>query len=89
LKIFLSASAPARAERRYKQLIEKGLDANLRALLDSIQARDERDQARSASPLRPADDALVIDSTALAIDDVFGAVWHAALQRGLWAEGEI
>jgi cytidylate kinase len=87
LKIFLSASAPARAERRYKQLIEKGLDANLRALLDSIQARDERDQARSASPLRPADDALVIDSTALAIDDVFGAVWRAALQRGLCAEG--
>ena len=86
LKIFLSASAPARAERRYKQLKEKGLDANLRALLDSIQARDERDQARSASPLRPADDALVIDSTALAIDDVFGAVWHAALQRGLCAE---
>jgi cytidylate kinase len=87
LKIFLSASAPARAERRYKQLKEKGLDANLRALLDSIQARDERDQARSASPLRPADDALVIDSTALAIDDVFGAVWRAALQRGLCAEG--
>jgi cytidylate kinase len=87
LKIYLSASAPARAERRYKQLKEKGLDANLRALLDSIQARDERDQARSASPLRPADDALVIDSTALAIDDVFGAVWRAALQRGLCAEG--
>lgn len=87
LKIFLSASAPARAERRYKQLKEKGLDANLRALLDSIQARDERDQARSASPLRPADDALVIDSTALAIDDVLGAVWRAALQRGLCAEG--
>jgi cytidylate kinase len=86
LKIFLSASAPARAERRYKQLKEKGLDANLRALLDSIQARDERDQARSASPLRPADDALVIDSTALAIDDVFGAVWRAALQRGLCVE---
>ena len=87
LKIFLSASAPARAERRYKQLKEKGLDANLRALLDSIKARDERDQARSTSPLRPADDALVIDSTALAIDDVFGAVWRAALQRGLCAEG--
>lgn len=87
LKIFLSASAPARAERRYKQLKEKGLDANLRALLDSIQARDERDQVRSASPLRPADDALVIDSTALAIDDVFGAVWRAAVQRGLCAEG--
>lgn len=86
LKIFLSASAPARAERRYKQLKEKGLDANLRALLDSIQARDERDQARSASPLRPADDALVIDSTALAIDDVFAAVWRVAVQRGLCAE---
>ena len=87
LRFFLSASAPARAERRYKQLKEKGLDANLRALLESIQARDERDQARSASPLRPADDALVIDSTALAVDDVFGAVWRAALQRGLCAEG--
>ena len=85
LKIFLSASAPARAERRYKQLIEKGLDANLRALLESIQARDERDQARTAAPLRPADDALVIDSTALSIDEVFDVVWRVAIRRGLGA----
>jgi cytidylate kinase len=85
LKIFLSASAPARAERRYKQLIEKGLDANLRALLESIRTRDERDQARAAAPLRPAEDALVIDSTALSIDEVFEVVWRVALRRGLGA----
>ncbi|HEU0219373.1 MAG TPA: bifunctional 3-phosphoshikimate 1-carboxyvinyltransferase/cytidylate kinase [Gallionella sp.] len=68
LKIFLTASAEARAERRYKQLKEKGMDANITALLQEIQARDERDTQRSASPLHQASDASLLDTTALNIE---------------------
>ncbi|TAM47464.1 MAG: (d)CMP kinase, partial [Gammaproteobacteria bacterium] len=57
LKIFITASPEVRAERRYKQLKEKGFDANLRRLLDEIRDRDARDAARAASPLKPAADA--------------------------------
>jgi cytidylate kinase len=53
--------------------------------VESIRTRDERDQARAAAPLRPAEDALVIDSTALSIDEVFEVVWRVALRRGLGA----
>ncbi|MDP4030171.1 MAG: bifunctional 3-phosphoshikimate 1-carboxyvinyltransferase/cytidylate kinase [Gallionella sp.] len=70
LKIFLTASAGARAERRYKQLKEKGMDANIAALLQDIQARDERDTQRSAAPLQQAPDAILLDTTALSIDEV-------------------
>ncbi len=70
LKIFLDASAEERAHRRYKQLKEKGLDANLPALLTDIQARDDRDRNRAASPLKAADDALVLDTTALSVTEV-------------------
>ena len=52
LKIFLTASAELRAERRYKQLKEKGIDANIRTLLQELRERDERDSARSTAPLR-------------------------------------
>jgi len=68
LKIFLTASAGARAERRYKQLKEKGMDANIAALLQDIQARDERDTQRSAAPLQQAPDAILLDTTALSIE---------------------
>lgn len=76
LKIFLTASAEARAERRYKQLIEKGFSANLSALVDDIRARDDRDMNRAVAPLKPADDAIVLDSTQLGIEAVMERVLH-------------
>jgi len=83
LKIFLDASAEERAKRRYKQLKDKDLGVSLRALLESIRERDERDRSRAVSPLKPADDAVVIDSSSLSIDDVFEQVWQLAVDRGL------
>jgi cytidylate kinase len=74
VKVFLTASSEERAERRYKQLIGRGESANLRDLLDDIKARDTRDTERSASPLKPADDAELIDSTAMSIDDVLETI---------------
>jgi cytidylate kinase len=71
VKLFLTASAEVRAKRRYKQLKEKGLGANLRGLIDEIRQRDERDRTRSASPLRPADDAVTIDTSNKSIEEVF------------------
>jgi cytidylate kinase len=70
LKIFLTASAEARAQRRYKQLKEKGENVNLSRLFRDIKKRDERDSSRALSPLKPADDAHVIDSTGMAIEEV-------------------
>jgi len=71
VKIFLTASAEARAERRFKQLQEKGEPVNKGALIADIIERDARDSNRSVSPLRPGDDAVVIDSTDLGIEQVF------------------
>ena len=78
LKLFLTASAEVRAERRYKQLKEKGIDANIRTLLQELRERDERDSARSTAPLRKAADARELDSTGLGIDEVVRQVleWH-------------
>ena len=70
LKIFLTASLDARAQRRYKQLIGKGIDAILPALLRDLKERDRRDTERVISPLKPAEDAIVIDTTDLTIDQV-------------------
>ncbi len=70
LKVFLTASPQIRAERRYKQLIEKGIDANLRALSRDLRDRDERDAKRAVAPLVPAPDSQVLDSSALSIDEV-------------------
>jgi cytidylate kinase len=69
-KIFLTASAEERAQRRYKQLKDKGISGNLAALLRDINERDERDSQRSASPLKPAEDAVTIDTSALSIEQV-------------------
>jgi cytidylate kinase len=80
-KFFLTASAEERAQRRYKQLINKGVSVNLRALLQDIASRDERDANRAVSPLRPAQDALVIDTTSLSIDEVFEKVFAEAGKR--------
>lgn len=80
LKVFLDASAEARAKRRYKQLKEKGLSANLENLVDEIRARDERDRDRSVAPLRAADGALVLDTTSLSIAEVLERVLDAVRQ---------
>ncbi len=74
LKIFLTASADERAKRRYKQLIEKGNNVKLSDLVVEIQERDERDMNRSASPLIAAQDATIIDTSELSIDEVFQKV---------------
>ena len=70
LKIFLTASPEVRAQRRYKQLIEKGISANLRALSRDLQERDARDANRALAPLVPAPDSQVLDSSALSVEQV-------------------
>lgn len=77
LKVFLTATAESRAERRYKQLIEKGFSANLADLLRDLRQRDERDANRAVAPLRPAEGAVVIDSTHLDIDQTVAQVLRA------------
>jgi cytidylate kinase len=73
-KVFLTASAEERAKRRYKQLKEKGLAVTLSALLREIEARDARDAARPVAPLKPAADAVLIDSTGMPVDVVVAKV---------------
>lgn len=70
VKIFLTASAQERARRRFSQLKAAGVDVSIDAVLEEIRVRDERDMNRSAAPLKPADDAQVIDSTGLSIQEV-------------------
>jgi cytidylate kinase len=74
VKIFLDASAEVRADRRYKQLKGKGLDANLLGLVEDIRARDARDRGRSVAPLCAAEDAIIVDSTAMSIEEVLDRV---------------
>jgi cytidylate kinase len=74
VKVFLTASAEERAQRRFNQLKEKGFDVKIGRLLDDIRQRDERDQNRKVAPLIPAEGALVIDSTELSIDEVVGKI---------------
>ena len=73
-KIFLTASAEERAERRHKQLKDKGVSVNFDDLLREIMARDARDAQRTVAPLKPADDAVLIDTTGIGIDDVVARV---------------
>jgi cytidylate kinase len=73
-KVFLTASAGARAQRRYKQLIDKGISANLPALVVDMEARDARDTQRSVAPLKPAPDALLLDTTEMDIESSVQAV---------------
>ncbi|MFS1465667.1 (d)CMP kinase [Vibrio lentus] len=75
-KIFLDASAEERANRRLKQLQEKGLDVKFDNLLSEIQERDDRDRNRPVAPLRPAEDALVLDSTSMNIEQVVEKALH-------------
>jgi cytidylate kinase len=79
LKVYLTASVAARADRRHKQLIEKGFPSNIDTLAQELRARDQRDSERAASPLKPAEDAYQLDSSELAIDEVVAQVlsWYA------------
>lgn len=86
LKIYLTASAEERAKRRYQQLSEKGFSANLSHLIEEIRARDERDTQRTVAPLKPAADAIVIDSTAMSVADVVNQILNEARARHLVAE---
>lgn len=82
-KFFLTASAEERAQRRYKQLKEKGFDANLPVILEEVMARDARDTERAVAPLKPAKDALVLDSTQLSIEQVRLQIIKQLQQLGL------
>ncbi len=81
LKFFLTASAEERARRRYIQLSDKGLDVNLARLAEEIRERDRRDSERSVSPLKPAEDAVTIDTTELGIEEVVAEVGRLCRER--------
>ena len=81
LKIFLTASPEVRAQRRYKQLIDKGISANLRALSRDLQERDARDANRAVAPLVPAPDSQVLDSSALSVDAVVEQILRQYRER--------
>jgi len=83
LKVFLDATAEERAERRYNQLKNKGLSVSLADLLASIKERDARDRGRAVAPLRPAEGAVIIDSTELSVEQVLARVLEEARVRGL------
>jgi len=80
LKVFLTASAAERAQRRYKQLIQRGISANLATLTQDLEERDRRDRERKASPTRPAVDAKLLDSSTLTIEQTVEQVlvWYKA-----------
>lgn len=83
LKIFLTASAEERARRRYLQLKDKVADVNLSSLLEEIRARDERDMQRAVAPLKPASDAILLDSTVLSIEQVLERILAEIALRDL------
>ena len=88
VKIFLEASALARAQRRQSQLQLQGEDVSLPRLLEAIEARDTRDRTRSVSPLVPADDAVIVDSTDLTADAVFERVMSHVFAKGIVHSGD-
>ena len=83
LKIFLTAGAEERARRRFLQLKAKGEDVNLASLLEEIRVRDARDTQRSVAPLIPADDAIVLDSTELSIEQVLERILSEVAKRDI------
>jgi cytidylate kinase len=83
LKVFLTASAEERARRRYLQLKDKGETVTLTSLLEEIRARDERDTNRSIAPLKPADDAIILDSTTMTIEQVLERILSEVAVRSL------
>ncbi|MDP9156171.1 MAG: (d)CMP kinase [Pseudomonadota bacterium] len=82
LKVFLTASAEARAARRHKQLIQKGFSANMEDLLRDLRERDARDSSRAAAPLKPAVDAKTLDTSGLSIDQAVDQIigWYTAIR---------
>lgn len=85
LKVFLTASAAERARRRVGQLSELGIDAKIDEICRDIEARDERDRNRAASPLVPANDAIQVDTTDIPVNEVIALVQRLAVERGLFA----
>ncbi len=83
LKVFLTASAEERARRRYLQLKDRGETVNLTCLLEDIRARDERDTNRAIAPLKPADDAIILDSTTMTIEQVLERILSEVAVRSL------
>ncbi len=83
VKIYLTASPEERARRRHKQLIAKGINGNFTALVREIETRDERDRNRAVAPLKPADDAVVVDTSGHDIDWVFNRVLDIVTSSGL------
>ena len=83
LKVFLTASPEARAERRYKQLIDKGFSANMEDLLKDLWERDARDTNRAIAPLKPAEGAHLLDTSAMTADQAVEQVlqWYAELKK--------
>lgn len=81
VKIYLTASVETRAARRYKELIEKGESADLEKIAADIEERDYRDMHREMSPLRQADDAILVDSSEMSIDEVVAAIREIAAKR--------
>ena len=83
MKVFLTASVEARAERRYKQLIAKGFSANMEDLLMDLKARDDRDTNRAIAPLVPAEGAHVLDTSQMSVEEAVAQVlqWHAAIGK--------
>lgn len=80
-KFFITASVAARSERRHKQLMEKGLESNMTTLLQEISERDARDEGRETAPLKPAADAVIIDTTLIDADDVLALALRHCRQR--------
>jgi 3-phosphoshikimate 1-carboxyvinyltransferase len=81
LKVFLTASSATRADRRHKQLISKGISASIESLRDDLEARDARDRTRRVSPLKPAEDAMLLDNSSLSVEASVDAVLGAWQQR--------
>ena len=84
VKFFLEASAEARAQRRYNELKNKGFDVRLPLLLEEILDRDARDSERSAAPLRPADDSILIDSSQLSASEVAEVAFGTLEEKGIY-----
>ena len=82
-KIYLTASVEVRAGRRFKELTEKGVECSLKEIEEDIRERDYRDMNREHSPLKQAEDAVMLDSSAMTIDQVVDAIIRIACERGL------
>jgi cytidylate kinase len=89
LKIYLTASAEERASRRYKELIAKGEDVSLPALVEQVRSRDESDMSRDASPLRPAEGAIEIDTSDMSIQDVTDTLLNILAVKGFKLSSQV